>query len=175
MFFGGIGFPSFVVSPIILSNMKNIKIGRRVRVLHNSRMEVLDNQSRIVIQDNVTIGQGFHIICGGGCELVIGADTTISANVFISNISHEYKEVGVHIMNQSLVSESTSIGRNSFIGYGSVIQAGTVLGKHCVVGANSVVRGHFPDYSVIVGSPARVIKRYNDETKTWLKVAYEER
>ena len=78
-------------------------------------------------------------------------------------------------MNQSLVSESTSIGRNSFIGYGSVIQAGTVLGKHCVVGANSVVRGHFPDYSVIVGSPARVIKRYNDETKTWLKVAYEER
>lgn len=38
------------------------------------------------------------------------------------------------------------------------------------MGANAVVRGHFPDYSVIVGVPAHVVKRYNPETKEWEKV-----
>ena len=45
--------------------------------------------------------------------------------------------------------------------------AGTKLGKQCVVGANSVVRGEFPDYCVIVGAPARVVKKYNPDTKIW--------
>ena len=53
---------------------------------------------------------------------------------------------------------------------GACIQAGTVLGKQCVVGANAVVRGTYPDYCVIVGVPARVIKKYNPETGKWEKV-----
>jgi acetyltransferase-like isoleucine patch superfamily enzyme len=60
-------------------------------------------------------------------------------------------------------------GKNCFIGYGSVIQAGTILGKQCIVGANSVVRGIFPDYSVIVGAPARIVKRYDTKSKEWKK------
>ena len=52
----------------------------------------------------------------------------------------------------------------------SVILPGTILGKHCVVGANSVVSGVFDDYSVIVGSPARVVKKYNKETREWIHI-----
>jgi acetyltransferase-like isoleucine patch superfamily enzyme len=44
------------------------------------------------------------------------------------------------------------------------------VGKHSVVGANSVVTSDIPDYSIAVGSPARVIKKYNFEKKEWLKV-----
>lgn len=50
-----------------------------------------------------------------------------------------------------------------------MIQAGTVLGKQCIVGANSVVRGDFPDYCVIVGAPARVVKRYDPQREGWYK------
>ena len=50
-----------------------------------------------------------------------------------------------------------------------MIQAGTILGKQCIVGANSVVRGTFPDYCVIVGAPARIVKRYDEPSKQWRK------
>lgn len=43
------------------------------------------------------------------------------------------------------------------------------IGKGCVVGANSVVCGCFPDYCVIAGSPARTIKKYDFNSKKWVK------
>lgn len=49
------------------------------------------------------------------------------------------------------------------IGMNSVILPGAILEKHCVVGANSVVSGVFDDYSVIVGTPAKVVKKYGKE------------
>ena len=50
-----------------------------------------------------------------------------------------------------------------------MIQSGTILGKQCIVGANSVVRGQFPDYCVIAGNPAKIIKKYNFNTRKWEK------
>ena len=73
-------------------------------------------------------------------------------------------------MDQKRIVSTTSIGDNCFIGFGACIQAGTVLGKQCVVGANSVVRGVFPDHCVIVGAPARIVKRYDPATNRWEKV-----
>lgn len=73
-------------------------------------------------------------------------------------------------MEQGHILKETSIGEGTFIGYGAAIQAGTILGRHCVVGTNSVVRGIFPDYSVIVGSPAKIVKKYDLDRKEWVRV-----
>ena len=73
------------------------------------------------------------------------------------------------MLKQKLILKKTEIGENCFLGYGAVIQPGTVLGKQCIVGSNAVVSGTFEDYSVIVGAPARVVKRYNFETEKWEK------
>lgn len=73
-------------------------------------------------------------------------------------------------MNQGYILRETSIGEGCFIGYGAAIQAGSVLGRHCIVGTNSVVRGVFPDYSVIVGAPAKIVKKYNIDRKIWERV-----
>lgn len=51
------------------------------------------------------------------------------------------------------------IGKNCFIGCNAILLKGTVLGDGCVVGAGAVVSGKFEDNSVIVGNPARVIKK----------------
>ncbi|HZY39325.1 MAG TPA: DapH/DapD/GlmU-related protein [Mucilaginibacter sp.] len=131
-------------------------------------METHHNGS-IVIENNVSIGQNLHLISANEA-LKICKNTTISGNVFISNADHDYTQPGVHILDQQLVVKTTLIGENCFIGYGAVIQAGTILGRQCIVGSNSVVRGTFPDYSVIVGSPAKIVKQYNHETKNWEKV-----
>jgi acetyltransferase-like isoleucine patch superfamily enzyme len=55
-----------------------------------------------------------------------------------------------------------TIGDGSWLGHGTVVLPGASIGRHVVVGANSVVTGVIPDFSVAVGSPARVIRRYVD-------------
>jgi acetyltransferase-like isoleucine patch superfamily enzyme len=49
------------------------------------------------------------------------------------------------------------IGNNVFIGNNCTILPNTVVGDNCIIGAGSVVRGRFPENSVIVGNPAKVV------------------
>jgi len=167
--FGRIGKRCYMGKPVCLDGTKGIYIGNRVRIYPGCRMETHD-EGTIEVHDDVAIGQNFHITSGGKSRLVIGAHTTISGNVFVTNIDHEYQSIGVHIMQQPFSVKETYIGENCFIGYGAAIQAGTKLGKQCIVGTNSVVRGEFPDYSVIVGAPGRVVKKYNQESGVWERV-----
>lgn len=168
-FLGKLGFASYIGKPIFIGNFNRIYINKKVRIFPGARVEVIDRNSSIIFEDNISIGQNLHIISGRGQDLRIGKNTTFSANVFVTNIDHRYDEINKHILEQPLISTNTQIGENCFIGYGAVIQAGTVLGKQCIVGANAVVRGNFPDYSIIVGVPAKIVKRYNKKSKTWEK------
>ena len=160
LFLGKFGLPSYIGKPIFIGNFKRIFIGKKVRIMPNARIEVVDKNSSIVFEDNISIAQNLHIISGGNQELRICKNTTFSANVFITNVDHEYQDIDVHIMEQKHIISETKIGENCFIGYGAVIQAGTILGKQCIVGANAVVRGHFPDYCVMVGVPAKIVKKW---------------
>jgi acetyltransferase-like isoleucine patch superfamily enzyme len=164
-FFGKYQLPSYIGKPIYIGNFNRIFINKRVRILPGARIEVINKESSIVFQENISIGQNMHITSGG--ELIIGKNTTFAENVMITNLDHEYKKIGVHILKQPMIVKETKIGENCFIGFGAVIQAGTILGNQCIVGSNAVVRGTFPDYSVIVGVPARIIKRYNLVSKKW--------
>jgi len=51
------------------------------------------------------------------------------------------------------------IGNNCVIGMGCYILPNTVIGNNCIVGAGSVVRGRFPDNSVIIGNPAKIVMK----------------
>jgi len=166
-FLGSLGKLSYLGKPLFVSNLRRVFIGSKVRIFPLARIEVIDKDSSITFEDNISIGQYFHIISKG--DLIIGKGSTISANVLITNVDHEYQEINKHILEQPLIVKETQISENCFIGYGAVIQAGTILGKQCVVGANAVVRGHFKDYSVIVGVPAKVVKRYDVKEKVWRK------
>lgn len=169
LIFNKVGWLSYLGKPIFLFGAKNISIGNKVRIYPHCRMETYGNDGFITIEENCSIGQSFHIISGEGQNLIIGKNTTVSANVFITNIEHNYSSIDVHIMDQPLSKGDTQIGENCFIGYGAVIQAGTILGKQCIIGANAVVRGAFSDYSIIVGAPAQVVKRYNEKSQLWEK------
>ena len=51
------------------------------------------------------------------------------------------------------------LGNNVFIGSNCIILLNTTVGDNCIIGAGSVVRGQFPDDSVIVGNPAKVLMK----------------
>lgn len=163
-----IGVFSHIGIPIYVEGGKRVYIGNKVRIFPGLRLET-HNGGSVIIEEDVSIGQRFHIT-SSNIELRIQKHTTISGNVFITNIDHDYQEINRHIMKQKYIVRETRIGKNCFIGYGVAIQAGTVLGNQCIVGANSVVRGIFPDYCVIAGVPAKIIKKYNFETNKWERV-----
>lgn len=164
-YWGKFGNLSYIGKPISIIGANNIYIGNKVRIQPGIRMETA-NGGKIIIKDNTSIGQNVHITADGEA-LIIGENNTILGNTFITNLDHEYSEIGIHIMKQKRTVKTTRIGDNCFVGFGSCIQAGTILGEQCVVGANAVVRGTFDDYSVIVGVPAHVIKKYNSHTGKW--------
>lgn len=165
LFFRKFSFPSHIGVPIFTKGLSGVTIGKRVRILPGVRIEVHNNGS-IIFEENISIGQNFHITSSEE-KLIIKKNTTISGNVFVTNIDHDYQEIDKFILDQKYIVRDTIIGENCFIGYGVAIQAGTILGKQCVVGAGAVVRGHFPDYCVIVGAPAKIVKRYNSATYNW--------
>lgn len=166
-FLGAFGWPSYIANPIYLKRLKKIHLGKRVRILPHSRIEVVSDNASITFEDNISIGQNFHITAGS--NLVIKKNTTIAENVMITDIDHDYKVIGMHILDQEYIINKTEIGENCLIGFGVVIQAGTILGRQCIIGANAVVRGVFPDYCVVVGVPGRIIKRFNPNSERWEK------
>lgn len=167
-FFKKIKFPTYIGLPNFTLGLAKVTVGKRVRIFPGMRIEVY-NSGEIIFSDNVSIGQNFHITAGQ-IPLVIGEGSTILGNVFVTNIDHQYINVRKRVLDQEMIVTKTEIGKNCFVGYGSGIQAGTILGNHCIVGAHSLVKGVFPDYCVIVGSPARIIKQYNINTGKWEKV-----
>ena len=162
--FGRFSLPSYIGPPLFLMGTRRMFIGKRVRIFPGLRAEC-HGKGRIFIHADVSIGQGFHIIAAD--DLHIGGGCLISGNVFITDTEHCYEEITRPVFEQANVVKQTTIGENCFIGIGVCIQAGTTLGRGCVVGSNSVVRGDFPPHSVIVGAPARVVKRFNSVSGVW--------
>ncbi|PSW57645.1 acyltransferase [Photobacterium leiognathi] len=62
------------------------------------------------------------------------------------------------------------MGDDSFIGYGVHINPNITIGKNCIIGARAVVTKNIPDYCVVAGNPAKIIKKYNFEKKEWIRV-----
>lgn len=101
--------------------------------------------------------------------LIIGEKVLLSPNVYITDCDHAFENIETPIIDQGIVNKEYSvlIGDHSYIGINTVIIGNVKIGKHCVIGANSVVTKDILDYCVAVGSPARVIKRYNFFSGKW--------
>ncbi len=120
----------------------------------------------VTIGDRCLIGRGSGIV--GHFSIEIGDDVWTGHNVYITDQNHGYEDVSLPISKQSQPERAVKIGSGSWLGYGSVVLPGVTIGEHCVIGANSVVTRDVPSYSVAVGVPARVIKRYLNGS--WVEV-----
>jgi acetyltransferase-like isoleucine patch superfamily enzyme len=163
-----------IVQPPIFWTPEYISIGDDVLIWRGCRIEAVNKYGNQVFEPNIVIGdrvsfqQNCHITAA--LSLEIGSDSTILFDVLITDIDHRYDLINQNVAKQPIETKVTRIGKNCFIGSGAKIFPGTQLGDQCIVGANSVVRGIFPNYCVIAGAPARLIKRYDFKSETWRKV-----
>ena len=100
----------------------------------------------------------------------LGDRAGLGQHVFISGFNHGYADGTRDSNAQELVRKEVTIGRESHIGANSVVVAGVTIGERCQIGAGSVVTKDIPSYSVAVGNPARVIKRYDAARAKWIRV-----
>ena len=91
--------------------------------------------------------------------------------MIIVDHSHQYENVEVPVKLQE-VSEGgpVRIERDCWIGANVFVFPNVTIGRHSVIGANSVVKQDIPPYSVAVGAPAKVIKRYDFNRGEWVKL-----
>ncbi|WP_145907104.1 acyltransferase [Kitasatospora viridis] len=115
----------------------------------------------ITIGGGCVIGRGSHLV--GHQSIVLGDDVWFGPNVYVSDQAHEYRDTTLPIGKQWPRNEPVEIGAGSWIGTGAVILPGARLGRNVVVAAGSVVRGEVPDFSVVAGAPAKVVRRFTEE------------
>lgn len=120
----------------------------------------------VIIGDNARVGIG-SVVIG---PVKMGNKVGLGQHVFISGFNHGYEDGQRDSNEQDLVKKAVIIDEDSHIGANSVVVAGVHIGKRCQIGAGSVVTKDIPDYSVAVGNPAKVIKRYDVDKQEWIRI-----
>jgi acetyltransferase-like isoleucine patch superfamily enzyme len=170
-FWGGMGKGSKLIAPMRLRNVQNIHIGENVLINRYAFFLTLQQDSsvkpRMTIQDGCVIGHMNHFTCTR--EVHIGKNVLTADRVHISDHSHGFAETTVPILRQPIISKArVSIGEGTWIGENAAVLC-CDIGRNCVIGANAVVVNDVPDYSVAVGVPARVVRRFNPVSGLWEK------
>jgi len=172
---------------LFLNPLKHKK-GKHTLIRRRTRMDVLPfNDFQIgsdsTIEDFATINNGVGAIIIGdrtriglGCVLIgpvtVGNDIMFAQNIVVSGLNHGYQDITKPISKQAVETKPIIIEDEVWIGANSVITAGVTIGKHSVIAGGSVVTKSVPAYSVVGGNPARILRKYNSDTKIWEKASY---
>ncbi len=142
------------------SSLNNIRVGQGTKIA--KRCSLFGAPGHLL-----EIGQGSYVgmntlIEGFNARVRLGAHVSLAQNITIlsgsgPNASPEMQRV------YPIERGEVHIGDHTWIGTGSVIMPGVTLGRFCVVGVNSFVTDSFPDFSIVGGTPARLLRTFTPE------------
>lgn len=170
---------------LFLNPIKHHK-GKGALIRRRTRMDVLPfNHFSIgdhsTIEDFATVNNGVGAVIIGdrtriglGCVLIgpvtVGNDVMFAQNIVVSGLNHGYQEINMPPSLQPVETKPITIKDEVWIGANAVLTAGITVGKHAVIAAGSIVTKDVPDYSIAAGNPARILKKYNPESKEWERI-----
>jgi acetyltransferase-like isoleucine patch superfamily enzyme len=171
--FASFGARSVVVPPARVSMPEAIHVGDDVVIHEHAWFSVVAAYDgavpKLTIGDRTSIGAQSHIACIG--EIEIGSDVLTAARIFIGDTYHGYEEVGRPVIEQPMAAPAkVTIGSGAFIGINAVILQGVTVGEQAYIGAGAVVTSDVDPRTVVVGNPARAVKRYDTLLERWRDV-----
>lgn len=170
--------PRRIVHPECFTLGDNIYLGPGSLLVAVTEYPGPENKSKdpvtaVGFQPKIEIGS--RISATGGLQIAacrrisIGDDVLFATNVNITDALHGYRNIDKPFKSQPMERiNPISIGHGCWIGQNVVILPGTQLGHGCIVGANSVVSGDIPAGSIVMGTPGRVVKSWDERVKDWV-------
>lgn len=110
---------------------------------------------RLKVGENVFINSNLLAMARGG--ITIEDDVMIAANASLISNNHDPYD------RQVLTCRPVLIKKGAWIGAGATVLPGVSVGKYAIVGAGAVVTKDVPDYAVVLGAPAQVVKMLDPE------------
>jgi len=161
--------------PIIIRGKKYIDFGYGLTTGVGCRFEAyrnLKSKKTLKIGNNVQINDYVHITAMA--NVTIGDNVLMASKIYISDCSHGFYNGGEvdsspeqYPIDRSYNISEVIIEDNVWLGEFVSVLPGVKIGKGAIIGSNSVVTKDIPANTIAVGSPAKVIKKYNVETKKW--------
>jgi acetyltransferase-like isoleucine patch superfamily enzyme len=157
-------FPEYIEGEEFIRLSNNVYIGYKASII----VKLTNKNPDLYIGKGTKIRRFSHITCIN--KIRIGSNVLVADNVLISDNYHNFSSIEEPIRTQGLsTSGNVEIGSGSWIGQNSCILS-VSIGKNCIIGANSVVLKDIPDFSMAVGNPAKVVKKFDRNIGTWVGV-----
>lgn len=176
-FFGRFNSHSFNADVSFYSTARrwrHIKIGCETIVEKGVHFHTNDEGSgvRILIEEACYVGQNCFFSAG---ELIwLKGNCLIGASCNFLAAGHAYQNPLVSYANAPVVSYGEMrLGVNTWVGTGSTLIGNIQVGFGSIIGAGSIVRYSIPPLSLVAGNPARIIKLFNWESQSWIRVSNE--
>lgn len=172
--FGAMGAGCQIALPFKSCSAKNIFLGNNVKIYAGAWIDCFSEyydkkwQPKLEIGDGTYIGHQSHIMVVG--KMKIGKNVLIADKVYISDNLHSFEDVTCPILPQPLKHARVTIEDEVWLGENACVLPGVTIGRHSIIGSNSVVTKSIPPYSVAAGSPAKVIRQYNQDTGQWERI-----
>ena len=99
----------------------------------------------------------FNHISAGRVDIIAGNYVRTGPNVTVVATTRNYRDKARPVVDQGYTDRGITIGNDVLIGAGAVLVDGCKIGDGAIIGAGSVVAGRVAPYSVVFGSPAKVI------------------
>ncbi len=172
MIFGKYGRDVYIFPGGRIVRPRFISVGNHVRIGKNTDIYVhpdSPDSKRYLIE----IGDHAHIgnynIIGARNSVVLEENVLLGPRVIIVDHSHRYEDVEVPVKLQGVTEGGrVRLERDCWVGANVFILPNVTIGRHAIIGANSVVNRDIPPYSIAVGAPAKVVKRYDFDLKKWV-------
>jgi acetyltransferase-like isoleucine patch superfamily enzyme len=165
-----IGRRSFVSPTVRVLGWDRVRIGEFTVVCDDSWFVVNHEHPSIFIGNHCCIGARNFFTSGE--QIALGDFTLTAPGCSFLGAHHDFSDPWVaQIAAPVTKNGSIETGVNCAFGAGAVVLADTKIGHGSIIGAGSVVGGTIPPFSVVVGNPARVIKRFDPVRRVWIKAA----
>ncbi len=138
-----------------IAGAENISFGRQIYIVDGAVIRA--ELGRLICGDRLAVNGGARIIADYG-EIIMGHGVMVGPGVLIRASNHASRDIDRFIWDQGQTGGKIEIGDDVWIAGHAVILPGVKIGNHVIVAAASVVTHDVPDFAVVGGVPARVIR-----------------